>query len=365
MMRANEETTTFRTRAAAARSNVVPFPGAIAPAPSGPHDLKRSETERQALQSIIPDLIFTVRKDGLVLETHAPKDNEMTVSANTAVGKRIKDLLPTQIGQQATHYIEKALRTGQTQVFSIQHSLPSRLRVFEARICPSGPDEVFALVRDVTDRKLLQKEILEITNRERVQIGQDLHDGLGQHLTGITFLSRALESKLLALNLPEARDAAEISKLVMQALSQTRNLARGLFPVELEESGLIHALKELASTVEQLFSITCVFDCEDKLAIRNRAAENHLFRLSQEAINNSVKHGKAKHVTIGLKRSGERVLLSIADDGVGFSNDPSKSTGLGLRIMNYRAQKIGAALEIQPGNASGTVVLCTFPNNKS
>src|SRR5213594_1126743 len=216
MLKAKEETTRFRAASGtAARSNVVPFPGQTATPPPGAsstHDLHKSEAQRGALLKIIPDLIFTVRKDGMVLDVHAPKDNELTPSASNAVGRRLMDLLPVQLGQQATYYIEKALRTGQAQVFSIQHALPNRTRVFEARISPSATDEVYALVRDVTDRKLLQREILEITNRERVQIGQDLHDGLGQHLTGITFLTRALENELSSLSLPEAADAAEINK---------------------------------------------------------------------------------------------------------------------------------------------------------
>jgi signal transduction histidine kinase len=373
MIKPKEETTTFRARSTVSRSKVVPFPGETVASPAT-HDLQKSEQHRTALQNIVPDLVFTVRKDGLVLEVHAPKDNELSGSANTAVGKRLKDCLPAQIAQQGTHYLEKALRTGQTQVFSIQHSLPNRLRVFEARICPCGPDEVYALVRDVTDRKLLQREILEITNRERVQIGQDLHDGLGQHLTGITFLSRALESKLTALGIAEAADAAEINKLVMQALSQTRNLARGIFPVELEENGLVQALKELAATVEKLFNITCAFESDEKLVLRNRSAENHLFRLAQEAINNSVKHGKAKNVVVSVRQADDKLTLAIKDDGVGFPTATAapdrKVSGLGLRIMSYRAQKIGATLDIQPvakdaTTASGTIVTCTFTNTVS
>jgi two-component system, LuxR family, sensor kinase FixL len=371
MIKAKEDTTSFRAaRSAGGRSNVVPFPGQTGAQKGSAtgdtsvlHDLQKSESQRRALVNVGPDLIFTVRKDGLVLEVHAPRDNELSASANSAVGKRVMDLLSVQIGQQSMHYIEKALRTGQPQVFSIQHALPNRLRVFEARISPSAPDQVFALVRDVTDRKLLQREILEITNRERVQIGQDLHDGLGQHLTGITFLTRALENKLTALGLAEATDAAEINRLVMQALSQTRNLARGIFPVELEESGLLQALKELAATVEKLFTITCTVEIEDKLVIRNRGAENHLFRLAQEAINNSVKHGKAKKVIVALKRADNKIVLSISDDGVGFGNGEPKVSGLGLRIMNYRAQKIGAVLDIQSSAEGGAVLTCAFSNS--
>src|SRR5207237_2860566 len=139
---------------------------------------------------------------------------------------------------------------------------------------------------DVSEQRLLEKEVLEITNREQTRIGQDLHDGLGQHLTGITFLTRALETRLSSQSLPEAEEAAEIGRLVLQALSQTRNLARGLFPIELESNELAPALRELAATVEKLFNISCAVETDDNLVVAaNRTVVNHLFRLAQEAIN--------------------------------------------------------------------------------
>jgi signal transduction histidine kinase len=210
----------------------------------------------------------------------------------------------------------------------------------------------------------LEKEILEISGREQMRIGQDLHDGLGQHLTGVTFLTRALENKLAALSLPEASAAAEIGRLVFEALSQTRNLARGIFPVELESSGLVQALIELATTVEKLFNISCRFEGDDGMVLHDRTLANHLFRLTQEAINNSVKHGKAKQVVIRLRRSADKAVLSIRDDGLGFPTHAHgvKANGLGLRIMHYRAQKIGGSLEVQPAKDGGTIVSCTFPN---
>jgi signal transduction histidine kinase len=272
------------------------------------------------------------------------------------------ELLPIQLAQQAMYYLEKALRTGETQTFTCQYLLPGRVRDWQIRITRSGPGEVLALVRDVTDHKVLEKEIVEITNKVQARIGQDLHDGLGQHLTGITFLTRALENKLSAKSLPEAADAAEVGRLVIQALSQTRNLARGLFPVELESNGLIPAFRELATTVENLFSISCVLECDENLKVTNLAVATHLFRLAQEAINNSVKHGKAKRVVVRLHKADGKVVLAISDDGQGFPRKEIKLNGLGLRIMNYRSQKIGATLDIQPGERGGTVVTCSLPN---
>src|ERR1051325_9529562 len=247
--------------------------------------LHRSEVQHRALLSSIADLVCSLRKDGVVLELHPPKDAPQ-ISAKSLVGKRLMEVLPIQIGQQAMHYLEKAIRTGQTQVFSSPYVICEKTRDFEARITPSAPVEAVAVVRDVTARKLSEREILEISNREQVRIGQDLHDGLGQHLTGVTFLSRALENKLAARSLPEAEEAADIGRLVLQALSQTRNLARGLFPVELDSNDLTAALRELAATVEKLFNIACAVESDSKLVIADRTVVNHLFRLAQEAINN-------------------------------------------------------------------------------
>jgi signal transduction histidine kinase len=215
---------------------------------------------------------------------------------------------------------------------------------------------------DVTDRKLLEREILEISNREQMRIGQDLHDGLGQHLTGITFLARALENKLAARALPEASEAAEICQLVLQALTQTRNLARGLFPVELESAGLVAGLNDLAATVSKLFNITCRVELADPVEVTERNLAHHVFRIAQEAINNAVRHGKAQEIVIRLTQMDDVTLLSIVDNGTGFDPDVNPQHGLGLRIMNYRAQKIGAQLTITSAHPKGTLVTCTFPN---
>lgn len=322
--------------------------------------LQRSEEFNQALLATVSDLIFELRKDGLILSLHAPKDNEFALTPEAVVGHRIMDLLTTHIGQLATHYLEKAFRTGATQTFSCQYLLPGKLRYFETRIAIRGNGTALAMVRDVTDRETLEKEVAESSNRVQTRIGQDIHDGLGQHLTGITFLSRALEKNLAAKKMPEAAEAAEISKLVIEALSQTRNLARGLFPVEVESTRLCQSLRELANTAEQLFHIACAVECDSNLIVDNKNASTHLFRLAQEAINNAVKHGKAHRVGILLGTAGDKAVLRITDDGVGFPPEGSRRTGLGLRIMTYRAQKVGGTLEIQPGQHGGTVVSCTF-----
>jgi PAS domain S-box-containing protein len=326
-------------------------------------NLQRSEEFNQALLNVVSDLLFELRKDGLILAFHASSENEFGLTSEAVVGRRVTELLTTPTGQLVMHYLEKAFRTGATQTFSCQYLLPGKLRYFEARIAIRGGGSALAAVRDVTDRETLEKEVVESSSRVQMRIGQDIHDGLGQHLTGITFLSRALEKSLTTKQLPEASEAAEISKLVIEALAQTRNLARGLFPVEVESTRLCQSLRELAHTAEQLFHISCTVDCDENLVIHNKNASTHLFRLAQEAINNAVKHGKSNRVGIILGTAGEKAVLRITDDGVGFPPEQNRRNGLGLRIMTYRAQKVGGTLEIQPGQHGGTVVNCTFNSN--
>jgi len=356
----------FHTRPSRAGSSPIATSAPVGESEPDPlrEECRRSQSFNRALLSTIADLIFEVRKDGVILALHGSAENEFAITPDVVVGKRLMELLPTQIGQLAMHFLEKVLRKGVPQKFSCQYLVPGRLRYFETRLAVSGPGVALAVVRDVTDRETLEKEVAESSSRVQMRIGQDIHDGLGQHLTGITFLSRALEKSLAAKNLPEATEAADISKLVIEALAQTRNLARGLFPVEVESTRLAQSLRELAHTVEQLFNVACTVECDTDLIISNKNASTHLFRLAQEAINNAVKHGRAQRVALVLGTSGDKALLRITDDGVGFPPESAKRSGLGLRIMTYRAQKVSGTLEIQPGPHGGTVVTCTF-NPKS
>ena len=321
--------------------------------------LRQKHLKHVALLTAVPDMVFTLRRDGTILDFKPAKDSPLLTPSIELVGKKLTDLLPEQIAQQAMHYLELTFTTGHVQTFTCQHLLPDYLRDFEARSVVCGDDEVLAVVRDVTERKRLEKEILEISSREQQRIGQDLHDGLGQHLTGITFLSKALERKLAAKSLEEASEAAEIGRLVMQALSQTRNLARGLFPVELEQDGLVSALQELASNIEHLYRIKCRFEWASGVQITNNLLATHVFRIVQEAINNSVKHGKAQNVAIVLSAEDDLVQLKIEDDGAGFQPG-SRNDGLGLKIMQYRARRIGGTFTIQAGRSRGTIVTLAF-----
>lgn len=312
----------------------------------------------QPLLALLPDWLFILRADGVLLGGHAPSESGCSQAPQRWAGKRLADLLPPALSEVAAGYLTRTLATQRTHAFACQHVVDGRVCDFQVRVTPHGLNQALVLVRDVSERKLLEKEILDISNREQMRIGQDLHDGLGQHLTGITFLTRALENKLAAQRLPEAAEAAEIGKLVLQALTQTRILARGLFPVELEAGGLAQAFKDVAATVEKCFNIRCQFLGDDAVRVTDRSLAHHLFRITQEAVSNAVRHGKAQCVSIALRRLDQKLLLSIRDDGIGFPSEETRPAGLGLRIMQYRAQRMRASLEIRAVETGGTLVQC-------
>jgi signal transduction histidine kinase len=214
---------------------------------------------------------------------------------------------------------------------------------------------------DITERKRLEEAILEISAQEQRRIAQDLHDGLGQHLTGIAFMSKVLEKKLLDQSFPEASEAAKIVQMVNQAIDYTRQLARGLHPVAVEGAGLMSALKKWASEVEDLFHIHCRFQCERPVHIHDVTVATHLYRIAQEAVNNAIRHGKPEHIMIRLAAKNGAGTLAIQDDGTGFTKDPDKQPGVGLSIMNYRADMVGGSLKILPNDDHGVTVTCVFP----
>jgi PAS domain S-box-containing protein len=214
---------------------------------------------------------------------------------------------------------------------------------------------------DITERKGLEEAILEISAREQQRIAQDLHDGLGQHLTGIAFMSKVLEEKLSDQSLPEAAEAAKIVRMVNQAIENTRQLARGLHPVAAEPLGLMSALGKWAGEVEELFHIGCSFHCEKEFRISDVHVATHLYRIAQEAVNNAIRHGKSRNIVIRLAGKNGAGTLAIQDDGNGFLQQPATQPGVGLSIMNYRADMIGGSLKVQPNDGRGITVTCMFP----
>jgi signal transduction histidine kinase len=213
------------------------------------------------------------------------------------------------------------------------------------------------------ERKRLEQQILEITERERRRIGQDLHDGLGQHLAGMELMMQALEQEITSVSKAGGAKIGKISEYLREAIRQSKALARGLSPVELQAIGLMSALEELATNVSAMFRVDCTFRCSTPVLISNNAAATHLFRIAQEAATNAVKHGQARRIEIELRREAGRLLLIVRDNGKGFDTKAQCGEGMGLSGMNYRAQMLGASLTVEPAKDKGMIVTCSAPDS--
>ena len=213
-------------------------------------------------------------------------------------------------------------------------------------------------LRDVTERRRLEREVMEIAAGERARIGQDLHDSLGQLITGIALKSKSLAQALARNLLPEAIDAERLTELANQAIDEARDLAKGLLPVDLEAGGICPALRGLARRTSSIYGVSCSATCTPESVDLDEVTALQLYRIAQEGSVNAVKHGGARHVEIRLSRVNETVALAVEDDGVGLSKAP-RTGGLGLSLIRYRAQTINGSLSIRERTEGGTVVECT------
>jgi PAS domain S-box-containing protein len=334
--------------------------------------LRDSEERLRAILETAVEGIITIDERGSIESFNPAAEKIFGYTAREAVGQNVKLLMPEPFRHEHDGYLKNYHQTGHAKIIGIGREVigrrkdgslfPMDLSVSEVRLAKR---RMFAgFVRDITERKELEREIIEISNREQQRIGQDLHDGLCQQLAGIELMCQVLEQKLSVKSKAEAKQAGEIGKHIREAISHTRKLARGLSPVELDANGLMSALHELAAHVQKMFRVECSLECPEPVLISNNVFATHLYRIVQEAINNAFKHGKATRVSISLKPWGDKIVLAINDDGTGFSNETKKAGGMGLHIMKYRAGVLDAALDVRSGvNGAGTAVVCIFNKN--
>lgn len=223
--------------------------------------------------------------------------------------------------------------------------------------------EVEGVARDITERRRLERELLEVSNREQRRIGHDLHDGVCQQLAAITYLVDILSDRLQEKGAPESAEAERIGNLINEANAQARSVARGLFPVRLEEHGLVLALEELAASASSRYRIECRFVSRIAPIKVASEVELHLYYIVQEALLNAVNHGKATNVIVTLAADGDRLVLTVQDNGTGFDPSNSARNGMGIRIMRYRAKVIAATLELQSQINQGTQITCRFSSS--
>lgn len=324
------------------------------------------QREYAALFKTTVDGIIIIDSSGRIESFNSAATNIFGYTPDEVVGKNVSMLMPSPHREQHDSYLSNYLTTGHAKIIGIGREVSGRRKdgsLFPMDLAVSEVrkhDDVFftGVVRDITERRRLEHEVLRISEQERRRIGQDLHDGLGQMLTGIGLICQNLARQLSAADSPHAEDLHEITDLIREADAMARNLARGLVQVELEGDGLKAALRTLCQNAERFFDVSCNLDISGELTLGDSGAASNLYRIAQEAISNAVKHGRATEIKVTVVRSGTMLELVVDDNGIGFPKKLSEDRGMGVDIMGYRARVIGGMLSIRSHPKGGTTVRC-------
>ena len=337
-------------------------------------ELKQVEEELQQERNVVSAILHTVGSlvvvldpQGRIVRFNRACEQVTGYSFAEVEGKHLWDLCVVREEAERFRLIVEQLRVEnsakeyETPWVTLDGS--RRLIAWSSTILPGENESAYIIATgiDITERKRLEKAILEISAAEQRRIGQDLHDGLGQHLTGIAFMSKVQEQKLAEKGLAEAAEATRIVGLVNEAINKTRRLAHGLLPVASDADGLMSALKRWAIEVEDLFHISCRLRVNNPVLIHDANVSTHLYRIAQEAVNNALRHGQAKNIEISLAARKGYGTLRIENDGSSLPENATNRSGMGMQIMNYRARMIGGSLTVQSSGISGVTITCQFP----
>lgn len=328
------------------------------------------DAQRLLLTTLIdglPEAVHAIDEIGLVTLANQTLLKELGLPLERVLGRRLSEIQRDELGQEVEAQNLTCLQTGKPLVDVERVSISARgqVRWFTYSHVPLRKDgRVSGLVcmsRDVTERKTLEQEILEISNREQRRLGSDLHDGLGQELTGLSLLLKGLEVQLSREAPQYAPQILKITDLMSRTIQSTRSLARGLAPVNLERGGLTEALKHLAMRCTDMYGLQCLYSPSRSLPDLDEGAATHLYRIAQEATTNAARYARANKIEIALKSTARALQLSVSDNGIGLSAGLSQGNpGLGLRIMEYRARMLGGTLKFEePGVGTRVALRCS------
>ncbi len=333
-------------------------------------ELEASKLRVTGIVETAVNAIITISERGVIETANAATERIFGYTRDEMIGQNVSMLMPSPFREQHDAYLTHYRETGQRKIIGIGREVvgqrkdgsvfPIDLSVGEVNL-PSG--RIFTgIIRDLSERKLLEEKLLSISEEEQARIGQDIHDDLCQQLAAIGCLARVVYQRLAARDVPEALQLAEITRLITSANVRAREMSRGLMPVVLDSHGLMAALADLASSTERIFRVSCPFRCDPPVDVGDNKVATQLYRIAQEAVANAIKHSKADRIELGLQLEQGMLTLSISDNGCGITEDDSnKSPGMGLLTMSHRARMIGGTLSIEPERFGGTIVRCVAP----
>jgi len=328
-------------------------------------------TEREyVLRSILDtavDAIITIDVKGIVRGFNRAASRMFGYSVEEVLGRNVSRLMPAPYSEEHDDYIERYLQTGDARIIGIGREVMARRKdgtLFPVDLAVSEVDYLgrfTGILRDLTSRRALEREVIECTTLEQQRIGQEIHDGLGQRLTGLSLLAKGLEQQLRS-HAPQQADAArQMTEQLRLALDEAHRLARGLQPVDIDPHGLAAALNDLARDIEISSGLACRVEDQPRAIVDSRNVAAHLYRIAQEAVHNAVKHARANEIVIRLESRGSALILSVEDDGVGLTSGAARARGLGLHTMRYRAGIIGALLTLSTAPSGGALMQCVLP----
>jgi two-component system CheB/CheR fusion protein len=328
--------------------------------------LRDREGRLQAILDTAADAIITIDDHGIIQSVNAATERMFGYAAAEMVGQNVKLLMPSPYRDAHDDYMARYRQTGEKHIIGISREVEARRKdgsVFPADLAVSEIEHLklcTGIHRDLTERKRLEREVVEVASQQQQSIGQDLHDSVAQELAALALLARDLADTLR----PDPARAAELLQRMDQGLQRSqqelRAVLRGLLPVAVDSAGLMAALTDLANRTQQEGKVTCTFDCPTQVAVADNLTATHLYLIAQEAVHNALKHGQPRHIRIGLQ-SDHFLVLRVQCDGIGMPTPSEANGGLGLRIMRNRAAIIGATLTIGPAEPTGTVVTCVLP----
>lgn len=334
-------------------------------------ELEENKARAQAILETTVDGIVTADENGQILSFNQAASKIFGYDEEEVIGKSVHILMPEPHRSNHDDYVRRYIETGENHIIGLRREMtgirkdgtifPLELSVSEVKWNTS---RIFTgVINDITDRRRLEQEILRVSEEERRSIGQDLHDGLGQMLTGIGLISQNLARKLKSNGIPGADEVQEVSDLIKEADEYAKALAHGLIHVDVEE-GLNVALKSLSAQARKFFRVNCNFTNNSDIKIYNSMTVLNLYRIAQEAVSNAVKHGKAENIKIILSSAKDIIKLEIIDDGIGFSNskDNEQAKGMGVRIMGYRSNMMSGQFSIEEID-NQTHVICEIPSD--
>lgn len=352
--------------------------------------LRRKHEHLEAIWNSAFDAIITIDSRGVIETINRATEKMFGYSAAEMVGQNVKLLMPSPFREEHDGYLRHYRETGEARILDVPRELVARRKdgstfPIDLSVTQVDHSEYFTgIIRDISERKELQQHVLESGAEEQRRIGLELHDGIGQELTGLSLVAGTLLTLVSGMaeqqadgestrHLDEAglirvRDIArKLDQQLAQANRHVHQLSQGIMPVQIDAEALRSALDDLAASIHAPPTVCCRFECSLPGMAADTSTATHLYRIAQEAVNNALKHSHAKDICIVLRQAVDQIVLEVRDNGLGIEADDCraagtrKSRGMGLRTMRYRAGMIGGTLHLERRETGGTLVRCVIP----